>query len=456
MAQPQLLRLQRIELDGLFGIYDHHVNLNLDDRVTLLHGPNGIGKTTVLRMVDALLRNRISYFRRIPFGRLLLGFHDGSVLELRTTPTQRGNRKNGTLTLTKDGQEHHSTKVDLSRSEAEAVAAQTDYLQPHGIIHNTWIDVRDGEVLSESEVLSRFGRKSNLKDLAWFRTFLDNANSYLIETQRLVQTHPGSLSAANLAFRRHRNHLPAIPSVLECSQDFRQRLSRTMAAYGRQAQRLDQTFPERLISRKIKELEATELQERMAILDKKTKELKAIGILDKTTVHPFDADSLRKMEPAQTPVMTLYVQDTERKLQELEHLASRARLLLGNINEKFRNKRIRIDPTESLEGLIAEGEDGSPLTLDSLSSGEQHELLLHYDLLFKVQQNTVVLIDEPELSLHVAWQKKFLPDLQAMVELSRFDVLIATHSPYIVGERYDLMVALEDTTQRDTNHATGT
>ena len=381
MDERQLLRLQRIELDGLFGIYDHHFDLNLDDRVTLLHGPNGIGKTTVLRMVDALLRNRLPYFRRFPFGRLLLAFQDNSNLELTAAPTQRGNRKSATLTLTKDGQEQHSTKIDLSRSEAETIAAQVDHLQAHDIVNNTWIDVRDGELLSESDILSRYGRtttgrkSSHPKDLAWFRGFLKRANSYLIETQRLVRTYPSALSRMNLGFRRHRGPLPVVSSVLECSQDYYQRLGSTMAAYGRQAQRLDQTFPERLISGKTKELPTNELQDRMAILDQKTKEFKAIGILDKTTVHPFDADSLRKMDSAQTPVMTLYVHDTERKLQELEHLASRTRLLLSNVNEKFRNKRIRIDPAEGLEGFIAEGADGLPIPLDSLSSGEQARTL---------------------------------------------------------------------------------
>ena len=89
-------------------------------------------------------------------------------------------------------------------------------------------------------------------------------------------------------------------------------------------------------------------------------------------------------------------------------------------------------------------DDNAPLLLDSLSSGEQHELVLHYDLLFRVPSNTIVLIDEPELSLHVAWQKRFLSDLVDIVKLSGFDALIATHSPFIVGAREDLMVGLGD------------
>lgn len=163
-------------------------------------------------------------------------------------------------------------------------------------------------------------------------------------------------------------------------------------------------------------------------------------MLDKLDSHPFDTAKLESLEPAQESVMALYVQDTEDKLSELDDLAQRARLLLDNVNHKFHHKQIRIDRDL---GLIAEGEQCRALELDALSSGEQHELVLHYDLLFRVRQNTLVLIDEPELSLHVAWQKRFLPDLLEIVETAQFDVLMATHSPFIVGDRSDLMIGLD-------------
>ena len=213
-----------------------------------------------------------------------------------------------------------------------------------------------------------------------------------------------------------------------------------MAAYGRQAQTLDQTFPQRLVSAD-GQLPADELRKRMASLDKKTDELRAMGILNDTHTSPFDAASLDGMDSSQGLVMTLYVVDTERKLQALDDLADRIRLLLNSVNGKFRNKQVRLD-TDG--GLVTEVDGGAPLPLDALSSGEQHELVLHYDLLFRVRPNTVVLIDEPELSLHVAWQKKFLPDLLEIVRLSGFDAVIATHSPYIVGDRDDLLVPLDD------------
>ncbi len=432
----QLRRLKRVEVDGLFGIYSHFIDLQLSDRVTLLHGPNGVGKTTVLKMIDALLTREFSYFRRVPFERLLLGFHDGATLELiKEGGGEEGDFDVGKICLTANGITE-STSIELTPSRAEAAAAEYDFLQRAG--KDAWMDMRDGEWLTDLEVVRRYGAPSRLlsakpraPDVQWLREFLNAANSHFIEAQRLVRS-------PSLPRWSRRPPDAVMSRVVECSGELKRKIDDTMAEYGRKAQTLDQSFPQRLLQRSAASdnLPVEDIRRQMADLDRKTEDLKMIGILEETPIHQFEL--VDDIDPSQAGVMTLYVDDTAEKLQVLEDLASRARLLLDSLNGKFRHKRIRVDRDE---GLAVEGER-EPLPLDSLSSGEQHELILHYDLLFRVQPNTVVLLDEPELSLHIEWQSKFLSDLMAIVELSGFDALVATHSPHIVGDRDDLMVEL--------------
>ena len=95
------------------------------------------------------------------------------------------------------------------------------------------------------------------------------------------------------------------------------------------------------------------------------------------------------------------------------------------------------------DGFIFAGANGEPLPLAALSSGEQHEVVLLYDLLFRVEPDSLILIDEPEISLHITWQQEFVNDLEKVVKLSGVDVLLATHSPEIIGEHWDWTVALK-------------
>jgi ABC-type glutathione transport system ATPase component len=62
-----------------------------------------------------------------------------------------------------------------------------------------------------------------------------------------------------------------------------------------------------------------------------------------------------------------------------------------------------------------------------LSSGEQQILVLAYEVLFRPEPETLVLIDEPELSLHVLRQDSFVDDLTRMGSARNLQFMLATH-----------------------------
>ena len=49
----------------------------------------------------------------------------------------------------------------------------------------------------------------------------------------------------------------------------------------------------------------------------------------------------------------------------------------------------------------------------------------------------IILIDEPENSLHVAWQSMFLNDIKQIAEGIDVQFIIATHSPQLIGNNWD-------------------
>ena len=139
--------------------------------------------------------------------------------------------------------------------------------------------------------------------------------------------------------------------------------------------------------------------------------------------------------------LSVYLNDLDKKLSIFDGLVEKLDLFTGILNERrFTFKTIRIDKEK---GFYFKTTKSKELELNQLSSGEQHEVVILYELIFKATQNTLVLIDEPEISLHITWQKEFLNDLLRIIKIQNIQVIIATHAPSIINDRWDLVYNLE-------------
>jgi len=122
---------------------------------------------------------------------------------------------------------------------------------------------------------------------------------------------------------------------------------------------------------------------------------------------------------------------------------------------KFHNKR-NDEITDELQKFIAKVFDGLDLDvtysyidaddniyfqnnnnekfrIDELSTGEKTLLSKVLYLYFKNYKDKVILIDEPELSLHPSWQNRVLKIYENFADANNCQVIIATHSPHIIG-----------------------
>ena len=97
------------------------------------------------------------------------------------------------------------------------------------------------------------------------------------------------------------------------------------------------------------------------------------------------------------------------------------------------NKKILFDTSAKLLVRLGEKLEIRP---DSLSSGEIQLLILFTYLYFGFEQRRefTVMIDEPELSLHLEWQHKYVESVMKANPNAQF--IFATHAPEI-GQGYD-------------------
>ncbi len=55
----------------------------MSERITIVHGPNGFGKTVILQMVDGLFSGRREALRRVPFEELAVELEDGGLVSVK-------------------------------------------------------------------------------------------------------------------------------------------------------------------------------------------------------------------------------------------------------------------------------------------------------------------------------------------------------------------------------------
>lgn len=419
-------RLTRIVIRDLFRSHTVDIPLHHEDRVTVLHGRNGSGKTVALTLINALFRADYEMLARYPYSSMEVYWDDDTRIEVKNEASLRVPKNVDALQ-----EQVEATSVTLTATSRGGGETFTFRPVPAGpgkrtLRHQLRLfdgSLLDAEVsgLSEEEVMSRWISKEVTRPLVRQRVVF-------IETQRLLRIHK-----------------QVLPMVGLLADEMQEKIAVASRDFVTVSGRLDGTIANRVLRAPASGF-STPPGEVLKVLgqqqDRERERLRAIGLLeDVETPSPLAAagEDLSILEPHDLRILAIILEDQEKKLAVFKDLADSAELMLEVLNRKFAPKHIKLHKEFGYEVTT---HDGQPLKLDQLSSGEQHELVLLHKLLFDVPEGTLLLIDEPELSLHVDWQQDFLPDLIRVAKMARFDAILATHSPYIAGDRRDLLVQL--------------
>ncbi len=370
----------------LFGKFDHTIPLNLKDHVTIVLGPNGVGKTILLKFIDHLFdqESDFSLFKKIPFETFRVTFVGEDYLEVE---------KKGMDSLLFTYY-HENQKVNSF--------LRTNIGDKPVKITGTFPKM---QVQFSPEILKRY----NLSLTRWERDLIQN---YL--KARGASMDPRLLEFLK-AFLAKTKRSPKINTSSAWAESLLNKLPDAWLV------RVRLSIRTRLIG-----------VDRLSILDNLSENTKAIALILKLLMQAvYSVDASKIGDPMQKYF--------DERLNKLE-------LLAEVLNERFLYKKIQFEPNKGFTLLT---DKGLEITPDDLSSGEKNLWRLFTELLFIDTPGTLVLIDEPEMSLHVSWQLTFLEGLQKILEKQSHDVIITTHSPEIVSDKWDWVVELGGTEDGD-------
>ena len=433
------MRIIQYEVEKLYNSFNHQITFN--ENITIILGQNGLGKTAMLTMLYGLFSHDFHLLLKYPYDSIILTFDNKKRLIIKKDKNQDEQDIDFTYG-------HQSIKLSTIVQKAESAKRYIrKYLSVDVLRHideDLWQIRQTGEVLSSIEVMSRYSSlypqllESNIYGCPqWLEEIISSIKIDFIGTKRLQTQVPNEE-------RTYARRLEIHDTIDEDAQDFIRLLSSTKSKAAAIAAEIDKTYPNRLIEQFKEENEKTILKKSQLVknlnkLNTLRNELIEVGLMDVTEDEVLDNTFVLTKEIS--TVFNVYVEDSNKKLSAYSDMSKRVKLFIDLINKHFLYKKITISSTEgfTLKSTITD----EKILLKQLSSGEQHMFILYYHLLFKYAPNTLILLDEPEISLHLSWQKDFIADLLQIMELNPMTLLIATHAPSIVRSHWSLTSELE-------------
>ncbi len=406
--------LKSIKIEGLFG--KHNYEINFDRGMMILVSENGIGKTTILKIIVAILNNKFEMLNDINFKTITIQTSNGefnipSINNISFTENINNAKKFPSFLQReiKSIIRRYNIKEDVSINEIMHIIKDhrpelSKLLEEE--INNLLIDTncarfkeqilfyptyRRIEVELHQKIKSRYSREiEDYRIIQEYKNFYSEyINFGMNDVNKTINNLLGKLKTdANIAYTQMNADVISylLEENVENIKDYKD---------------VDVHKAEIIITRIGEEHTINKLKEILDSNDKKeTNNTKFLKFYLQKLISIYDSQ-----------------QEKEQKLTKFTEVCSKY----------LRRKKMEYDDLKLTVKIL--DEDHKEIKLDDLSSGEKQIISIFSKVYLDIETPHILIIDEPELSLSIAWQRRFLRDIYDSGNIS---LLIATtHSPFI-------------------------
>lgn len=365
--------LTNIKIKSLFGLYDYE--LNFHDSISFVSGPNGFGKTTILKLIEALYSCDLQYLSGIIFDQFDTTLCDCDKITLISIKQEREYSD-----IEDESDERSIPKVKLVIN----LTQDNNSLAAFTYNANTADDTA-----SSSDIM---------------QLYMNTLSLTAIKDDRCIYLQSKDTQNSNVVKDINKQ-------ILSCKEVIAKELSEILTPDN------DNIISEEDYNREYNSI-YPELQ--------------------KLAKYGFIKDIKLPYIASNAGFLSTYIRVLKNIVNASSKIINKLNALQKIVEKcEFANKNIFINADSGIR-FIAQNETKSILYFEQLSSGERQIVLLFYELLFKSSINSLVLIDEPELSLHIAWQYLFTENIQSIIMANpQQQYIIFTHSPSIINNRFD-------------------
>lgn len=426
------LKISKIEVRKLFGVYNYDLQYTSSDvtydNLMILYGDNGTGKSTILRMIYYLLSNKErnghkTELANIAFESFLISFTDGSYIKAFRENDEFHWLGKYSITYSIKGQTDTFTLRAERDDEKWAIRMKNFPAEKKYFLLL--------ELLKDEDILFISDRRKEINGV-------DHTAIEEIETFN-----------SRMRIRRIEKREEEVEHEIRLLQEWLINRALSASKKGEEgtsiiyAKLIEQFSANNLVEENEKSLE--DIKNELEIIAEKAKPYVDMGFLNETDykylLQNIDKTQESKIGVVQA-ILTPYIETLNNKMMALNDLMDILSYLLESLSSYLYEKTISFSVADGFS--IQHVKNGENVSFECLSSGEKQLLILFSKVIRNSSKCSFIIIDEPEISLNIKWQRMLMNTLNYFVSGNHAQFIIATHSFEILSKHMSNVVRLQD------------
>jgi len=445
MEESKIVEIKRIEVEGLFGSFDYTIetnNLNSENKLILLYGDNGSGKTTILKLVFYLLSTQDNSGHKSEISKIK--FKKFSVVLSNKIRISAVREKIGFGTYNYVVNEENKSEpifsvILQSRSENDLSIVQDI---------NTKKDHQFHMILD-------YVSKLNIK-LFYLSDSRKSLNTNLIDNYQneIERAYDLTYDEIDLKILRHKLNRQEEPDLINSSiksleNFFKSEVLKASNIGEQESSNIYLRIVEQITSTNSEDKDSliTKIKDLTGILEdvkKRSESFSKFGLVS-TTEYSQIIIALSVAGGKQEIIFNIlepFIRGLKAKLDALENIQRQLSSFTGCLNSFLSYKVLSYSIINGFN--IIQNHTNERLNFKDLSSGEKQLVLLFSSAILASSRATVFIIDEPEISLNIKWQRKLLDYLLHLTPNNNIQYIIATHSIELITNQKNSVIRLEN------------
>lgn len=440
------MKIKQLQIYNLHNMYTYDLMFNSD--VTFLFGDNGSGKTTILDILSIIITGDLLKLSDFEFDEIILKYFNSSsnidnVEEIRIYYKE------------------HDMAILLNNQE---------YSIP---LFNRIIN--SDERIIRVAGINKFSEKND-NDLTFISNIIKNIFK---QTYLPIDRLPKNAKLEFQHGRRPSNRLSIKEKSTTSNIDIVQKLiSEEIVNNSIKIDHITNVFRNNIFKSIVDidispslEKKFSDIHKELAFSAKDITEVqkKYLSVIDKMEIKSSKEEKDKEMKffenlniysnfnnypPEQAIIATIIASERMKRVNDIIELSEEMDVSRMNVNKRINKfidivnnffistsvpKKIIIDNAKLSFELI---KNEKKYDIGLLSSGEKQIIIFFANLLFNFEdkESSIFIVDEPELSLHLSWQRMYIDQILSLDK--NIQLIFATHAPEMINSHYDKMIEL--------------